>query len=284
VLIAGPTASGKSAYALRLAEARDGVIINADAMQVYRELRILTARPGIADEARVPHRLYGHVSGTDVYSVARWLADAAAAIAAVWADGRLPIVVGGTGLYFRALQEGLADVPPIPAAVRDKWRNFPGDLAQELARRDPLSASRLRPGDRQRLARALEVIEATGKPLRYWQREARGRAVLTGVATERLYLDLPREVLYQRADARLDRMIAEGAIDEVRPLIGMASDLPMMQAIGVPEIRRYLLGEVDLAGAVRQAKTATRHYIKRQLTWWRHQMPGWDSLVAGDDM
>ena len=278
LLIAGPTASGKSALAMRLAAERGGVIINADAMQVYGELRVLTARPSTEDERRVPHRLYGHVSGTKDFSVAQWLKDAEAEIKAAWKAGALPILAGGTGLYFKALEQGLAEVPAVPDEIREKWRNYKGDLAHELALRDPISAANLKPGDRQRLARALEVIEATGKPLRHWQRQAQGRALLAGVQTERLYLDVPRQVLYARAEERFELMIAGGAVDEVRPLIGLDPELSMMRAIGVPEIRDYLLGRISLAAASEAAKLATRHYVKRQLTWWRNQMRGWNLL------
>lgn len=275
VLIAGPTASGKSDLAMRLARERAGMVINADAMQVYSDLLILTARPSLEDELEVPHELYGYVPGTTDYSVAHWLADAEKAISHAWEQGLLPIVTGGTGLYFKVLERGLAEVPAIPDGIREKWRNYKGDLSHELAMRDPVSAANLQPGDRQRLARALEVIEATGKPLRHWQKEAQGKAVLGGAEVERLFLNVPRETLYARAEARFDRMLELGAIDEVRPLTGLDPELPMMRAIGVPEIRAYLLGEMSLAEAAGSAKTATRHYIKRQLTWWRHQMTGW---------
>jgi tRNA dimethylallyltransferase len=221
------------------------------------------------------------VSGQEEYSVARWLAEIEAELTSAWEGGLLPVIVGGTGLYFKALQQGLADVPPIPAHIREKWRSYKGDLAHELASRDPISAASLNPGDRQRLARALEVIESTGKPLRYWQRQSERRAPLTGVVTERVFLDVPRQILYERAEHRFDRMIAAGAIDEVRPLIGLSPDLPMMRAIGLPELRDYLMGKQALSAAIEAAKAATRQYIKRQFTWWRGQMTGWS--VAGSN-
>ncbi len=275
LLIAGPTASGKSALALRLARERGGVIINADAMQVYRELRILSARPSPEQEARVPHRLYGHVSGRESYSVARWLTDARREIEAAWGRGLVPIITGGTGLYFRALERGLAGVPPIDAEVREKWRNFAGDLHAALTRLDPEAAARLKPNDRQRIVRALEVIEATGHPLSHWQAVAQSRAVLAGVEVERILVNVPRETLYARAEARFDQMAAEGALDEVRPLLGLDPALPMMKAIGVPEFSAHLRGEIGRDAAIALAKIATRHYIKRQLTWWRGQMVFW---------
>ena len=196
LLIAGPTASGKSALALKLAKERDGVIINADALQVYRELRILSARPTDAELHEAPHRLYGHVSGLDSYSVAHWLADAKREIEAAWALDKLPIVTGGTGLYFMALEQGLAEVPPISPDIREKWRGFEGDLHGELFRRDRASAMALKPNDRQRLSRALEVLEGTGHPLSHWQREAQSHAFLKDVEVERHLVDVPREELY----------------------------------------------------------------------------------------
>jgi tRNA dimethylallyltransferase len=271
LLIAGPTASGKSALALKLAKERDGVIINADALQVYSELRILSARPGEEELREVPHRLYGNVSGLEPYSVAGWLADAKREIEAAWAAKKLPIIAGGTGLYFKALEEGLADVPSISPDIREKWRNFAGDLHEELARRDPESAVHLKPNDRQRLSRALEVLEGTGKPLSHWQRRAQSQAILKDVYTERHLVDVARDKLYARADARFDQMMAAGALAEVKPLLNYDSTLPVMKAIGVPELMRHLRGEIPLEQAVMLAKTATRQYIKRQFTWWRGQ-------------
>jgi tRNA dimethylallyltransferase len=273
LLIAGPTASGKSALALKLAQERDGVIINADALQVYRELCILSARPTDDELHEAPHRLYGHVSGLDSYSVAHWLADAKREIDSAWAAGKLPIITGGTGMYFMALEQGLAEVPTIDPDIREKWRNFEGDLHGELLRRDRESARALKPNDRQRLSRALEVIEGTGQPLSHWQAEAQSRAFLKDAAVERHIVDVAREELYNRAERRFDQMMAAGALEEVRPLLKHGSVLPMMKAIGVPELTRHLRGEISLPEAVVLAKTATRHYIKRQLTWWRGKQP-----------
>lgn len=271
LLIAGPTASGKSALALTLAKERDGVIINADALQVYRELRILSARPTDEELHEVPHKLYGHMSGLDSYSVAHWLTDAKREITEAWAVGKLPIIAGGTGLYFMALEQGLAEVPPISPDIREKWRSFEGDLYAELLRRDKASAKALKPNDRQRLSRALEVLEGTGQPLSHWQSEAQSQAFLKDVAIERHLMDVAREELYNRAERRFDQMMAGGALEEVRPLIKYGSVLPMMKAIGIPELTRHLRGEISLQEAVTLAKTATRQYIKRQLTWWREQ-------------
>ena len=271
LLIAGPTASGKSALALKLAAERDGVIINADALQVYRELRILSARPTDEELHEAPHRLYGHVSGLDGYSVAHWLADAKREIEAAWALHKLPIITGGTGLYFMALEQGLAEVPPIAPDIRDKWRSFEGDLHGELFRRDRASARALKPNDRQRISRALEVLEGTGHPLSHWQREAQSHAFLRDVTVEHHLVDVAREELYTRAERRFDQMMEAGALEEVRPLMKHGTVLPMMKAIGIPELSRHLRGEISLEEAVTLAKTATRQYIKRQFTWWRGQ-------------
>jgi len=282
VLIAGPTASGKSALAIALALEEGGVIVNADAMQVYRELRILTARPSEQDEEQVPHRLYGHVSGASAYSVARWLADATAEIDAIWRSGRVPVIVGGTGLYFRALEQGLADIPLIPPDITAKWRAAKGDLHAELAKRDKGAAARLNPNDRQRIIRALEVFEGTGKPLDHWQRAAQGQAVMAGVAARRLFLNPDRKVLHGRANERFARMVKEGGTEEVKALLalGLEARMPVMKAIGVRPVAAYLAGKTPLEEAIRAGQTATRQYIKRQLTWWRHQMPGWEERRA----
>jgi tRNA dimethylallyltransferase len=279
LLIAGPTASGKSAVALQLARAHGGVIINADALQVYRELRTLSARPSDDEMMQAPHSLYGHISGLEPYSVAAWLADAKLAISAAWAEGLLPIIIGGTGLYFVALEQGLAEVPPIAADIRERWRSFEGDIHAELQRRDPLAAVRLKPNDRQRIARALEVMEGTGKSLSHWQQQTQAEAFLSGVAVERLMVEVPRQVLYERADARFERMMAAGALMEVKPLTHLDSALPMMRAIGIPELIRHLKGEISLEEAVALAKIATRQFIKRQLTWARGQTKDWKPVT-----
>lgn len=275
LLIAGPTASGKSALALEKAAACDGVIINADALQVYAPLRILSARPTAEEEARAPHRLYGHVGAEQPYSVASWLAEARREMDAAWQQGRLPILTGGTGLYFRALELGLAPVPEIPEEVRARWRSFAGDHHAELGRRDPAMAARLPPSDRQRLTRALEVIEATGRSLLDWQKQGQAQAPLAGIAVERIFRDVPRDALHARAEARFDAMVAAGALDEARSMMQLDPMLPAMKAIGLPELIAHLRGEASLEEAVARAKAATRQYIKRQLTWWRGQMGHW---------
>jgi tRNA dimethylallyltransferase len=276
VLIAGPTASGKSALAITLARERDGVIINADSMQVYKELRILSARPSADEEGQAPHRMYGHVAGAEDYSVGRWLADAKLEIEACLAIGRLPIIVGGTGLYFMALQGGLAEIPPIPDEVRAKWRSFNGDLHERLQRVDPVGAAKLNPADRQRIIRALEVFEATGETLSHWQGQAQSKGFLNQFNVERLFVNVPREELYARAERRFELMLEQGAIEEVAALPDLPPAQPMMKAIGVPELLAHVRGEISRDEAVVFAKTATRQYIKRQLTWWRGQMKGWE--------
>ena len=287
VLIAGATASGKSALALALAEQLDGSIVNADSMQVYRDLRVITARPAPEEEARAPHLLYGHVDAAENYSVGRWCVDARAALAAVERAGRLPIVVGGTGLYFKALTQGLAAVPPIPADIRSAVRDrLKGEgiapLYAELSDRDPATARRLGPGDRARVTRALEVVLATGRSLSDWHREGMAPA-LDADGAVKIFLDADRAELYRRIDARFDAMLECGALDEVRALSrrGLDAALPAMKAHGVPWLIRSLKGEIDLATAAEEGKRDTRRYTKRQATWFRHQLPDW-TWVAPD--
>jgi tRNA dimethylallyltransferase len=287
VLIAGPTASGKSALALALAEELGGSIINADSMQVYRDLRIITARPTPAEEARVPHLLYGHVDAAENYSVGRWCIDAGAALAEVERAGRLAIVVGGTGLYFKIMTQGLAAVPPIPPEVRAAIRNRLAaegiaPLYAELGERDPVTAQRLMPGDRARITRALEVVVATGRSLTDWHREGMQPALDPDRAIK-IFLAVDRPELYRRIDTRFDAMLAVGALDEVRALArrGLDPALPAMKAHGVPWLIRHLSGELELAAAAEEGKRDTRRYTKRQATWFRHQLPDW-TWVAPD--
>ncbi len=275
LLIAGPTASGKSALALSQARERNGVVINADSMQVYKELRIITARPTVEEEQLVPHRLFGHIAGADNYSTAAWIAEAESEIQKCWLNGQLPIICGGTGLYFTALEQGLAKLPPIDLDIREKWRNFQGDLYSELEKRHRESASRLNSADRQRLIRSLEVFESTGKALIEWQKEAQNNSILQGAHIERTFMNVPREELYARADRRFDAMIEQGALDEIRALPNMSNAQPLMKAIGVPELLAHSKGELTLEDAKSKAKTATRNYIKRQMTWFRGQMKNW---------
>jgi tRNA dimethylallyltransferase len=279
VLIAGPTASGKSALALELAAARGGVIINADSMQVYRDLKVITARPTADQEARLPHRLYGHVDAAINFSAGAWLADAAAILTKLRAQNQLPIFTGGSGLYFRALTRGLSAVPPVPADIREGVRaRLERDgvevLYADLAQRDPASAERLKPRDRIRIARALEVIEATGRSLSDWHRDGLPPLLPPG-SFRALFLEPERQQLYARIDARYDAMLAAGALEEVEALAARQLDplLPAMKAHGVPALIRHLKGEITLDEATAIGRADTRHYAKRQFTWFRHQLP-----------
>ncbi|MGH6768110.1 MAG: tRNA (adenosine(37)-N6)-dimethylallyltransferase MiaA [Xanthobacteraceae bacterium] len=281
ILLAGPTASGKSALALRLAEALGGTVVNADSMQVYRDLCIITARPSLEEEARAPHRLYGHIDAAENYSVGRWCVDAQAAIAEAGRAGRVPILIGGTGLYFKALTQGLAAVPPVPAAIRAKVRERlksegVAALHADLAERDPAAAQRLMPNDRSRITRALEVVLATGRPLADWHREGMPPSVDAGRAVK-IFLAVDRAELYRRIGVRFDAMLAAGAMEEVRSLAARGLDpwLPAMKAHGVPWLIRHLRGEISLDEAAEGGKRDTRRYTKRQATWFRHQLPDW---------
>lgn len=280
ILIAGPTASGKSALALRLAERLGGIIVNADSMAVYADLAILTGRPGGEDLARAPHRLYGHVDAAETYSVGRWLAEAGASLEEARAAGRVAIIVGGTGLYFRALTQGLSDIPPVPEAIRAAVREralglAPAALHAMLAARDPVMATRLRPTDPQRIQRALEVLEATGRSLAEFQAR-RMPARLAGAQVVGLVLDPPRPALRAAIDARFHAMMDAGALNEVRRLAARGLDpaLPAMRALGVPPLLEHLAQRLTLGEAVAAAKAETRAYAKRQLTFARHQLGG----------
>jgi tRNA dimethylallyltransferase len=281
VLIAGPTASGKSGLAMSLARRSGGVVVNADSMQVYGDLRVLTARPSSAEEDLASHRLYGHVDGAVNFSAGRYLADAAEVLGDLWATRRLPILVGGTGLYFKALLEGLSDIPAVTEAVRRHVRDGAegretAALHADLARLDPASAARLRPSDRLRILRALEVWAATGQPIGAFQAR-KTPAVLGGRETLRLFLAPDRDELRRRIDARFEAMIRQGAIEEVRALGARRLDpmLPVMRAHGVPGLLAHLRGEASLDEAVARGQADTRRYAKRQFTWFRHQMEGW---------
>jgi tRNA dimethylallyltransferase len=285
VLIAGPTASGKSALALDLAQKSGGVVINADSMQVYRDLRIITARPSVEEEARVPHRLYGHVDAAINFSAGAWVADAAKALEEARAQNKLPIFVGGSGLYFRALTRGLSAIPPIPAETRESVRaRLERDgveaMHAELARRDAVSAERLNLRDRTRIARALEVIEATGRALPDWHREGLP-PLLPPESFSALFLAPEREALYARIDARFDDMLDGGAIPEVLALAARQLDplLPAMKAHGVPVLMRMIRGEVTREAAAEFGRTETRQYAKRQFTWFRHQLPEFEWMA-----
>lgn len=279
VLIAGPTASGKSALALEVAARSNGIIINADSMQVYRDLRVITARPTDEEMNRAPHRLYGHIGAEEIYSAGRWLREAEQEIASARTAGKTPVVIGGTGLYFSALLQGLSAVPEVPAEVRQQVRDL-GDTKDNealhgmLASRDPRTAAEVRVPDRQRILRALEVVEATGRGLADW-REEPGVPVLNSGDYQAIFLEADREALGQRIDARFDKMLDEGALEEVKRLENRKLDprMPAMKAHGVPWLIKYLNGEMKLEEAAAQGKRDTRQYSKRQETWFRNQLP-----------
>ncbi|MEP9357448.1 tRNA (adenosine(37)-N6)-dimethylallyltransferase MiaA [Sphingomonas sp. KR3-1] len=274
-LIAGPTASGKSALALALAEKHRGTVINADSMQVYADLRVLTARPNVEEEKRAPHRLFGHVDGADPYSAARWAAEARAAIAEAHEADRLPILVGGTGMYLRTLVEGIAPVPDIDAEVRAAVRALPvADAHAELARRDPETAARLGPADTSRVARALEVVRSTGKPLAHWQAERHG-GIAGEVRIAPLILLPDKTWLSDRIDRRFRHMVkvAQAEVEALLARTDVPNDAPVLRAIGVREVGLALAGESNLDEAHFAGSLATRQYAKRQYTWFRRQPP-----------
>jgi tRNA dimethylallyltransferase len=282
-LIAGPTASGKSRLALALAQIVGADIVGADSVQLYADLPILTARPTREEMMRAPHHLFGIADAAESWSVGRWLDAARAALADIARWRRPAIVVGGTGLYFRALTQGLADIPPVPRSVIDRLSaeaGAAGELAlrPRLARLDPEAEARISRGDRQRLLRALAVAEHTGRPLSAWQADT--QPVLAREAWRAVVLEPPREALYAAADARLATMFESGAIEEVRALAARRLDpaLPAMKAVGVREIIDFLEGRVSREDALERARQETRRYAKRQLTWFRNQTPDWPRL------
>ncbi len=281
VIISGPTASGKSDLALAVAEKLDGTIINADSMQVYRDLAILTNRPSVSETVRAVHQLYGILDGASICSAARWRKMALKEIFAAAKQGRLPICVGGTGLYLRTLIQGLAAIPDIPESVRRAARARHEELGgkafhAELAARDPGTVERLHMNDRQRLIRAWEVLEATGQGLSEWQKQGTPHEGLAaaGVRLAMIVLMPPREALYGACDTRFHRMMEDGLLDEVRALDtrGLDPSLPIMKAVGLRELLRYCHGETSLEEAVFRAQMVTRRYAKRQMTWLRHQL------------
>lgn len=275
-LIAGPTASGKSALAIALAQRTGGSVINADSAQVYRDLRILSARPSADEELAAPHRLFGYIDGAESCSAARWAGDARREIEAAHAAGSLPILVGGTGLYIRTLLDGIAPVPQIDPTIREAVRALPvAEAHAALTREDPEAARRLAPADTTRVARALEVVRSTGRTLKDWQ-TAREGGIADRVCLAPLILLPDREWLFARCDARLAAMFDDGGIEEVRALLARAdvpADAPIRRAIGVPEIAAMLTGELNRDEALDRARLSTRQYAKRQYTWFRNQPP-----------
>jgi len=274
-LIAGPTASGKSALAVRLAQVANGTVINADASQVYADLQILSARPSDEDMAQVPHRLFGHIDGAQACTAARWAGEARAEIDSAHKEGRLPVLVGGTGLYLRTLLDGIAPVPDIDPAIRASVRALPVTEAHAaLSREDPAAAARLAPADTTRVARALEVVRSTGKPLSHWQQQKSG-GIADRIDLSPIILLPPRDWLIARCDLRFEQMVEGGAVEEVQALLArnLSPDLPAMRAIGVPEIASWLRGEIDRDAMLERGRIATRQYAKRQYTWFSRQPP-----------
>ena len=289
VLITGATATGKSAFASNIARERNGVVINADSMQVYDVLRIVTARPAEDASSTVPHLLYGHVSPLQAYSVGEWISDAKEVLSWIADREKIPVFVGGTGLYFRALTEGLSPIPRPEPGIRAKWREVaktdPDCLHEALRKRDPSGAGDVDRADTQRLVRALEVFDSTGRPISYWTEHTRKEALLGGWNLDRILLQLPRSRLHERINARFDLMIRNGALDEVARLAAMNLDtsLPAMKAIGVPQLLAHLRGELTLEQSIERAKAASRQYAKRQMTWFRTQFgPQWQVFALSD--
>lgn len=290
ILIAGPTASGKSALAIRLAKDLSGVVINADSMQVYSDLRVITARPDAQEVEQAPHSLYGTIDGATACSAVQWAEMAMVEIERAWDKGLMPILVGGTGMYFKALLDGMVSIPPIDAAIRKKVRAEIAETGSEamhakLKALDAKAYERIEPADGQRIARAMEVALSTGKALSQWQEEPHS-GPLTKLddagQIAKLVIDIDREKLYERCGQRLDKMVEGGALKEIQSLLDRDLDmsLPIMKALGVPSLSAYLRDEVTLQEALEAAKTQTRQFAKRQLTWFRNQFSAWDRVNA----
>ncbi len=284
ILIAGPTASGKSAYAIKQAQKHNGIIINTDSMQIYRELRVLTARPSKEEEAEAPHALYGTIPGKIHYSVGHWVEDIKKILEDCKNKKRLPIFTGGTGLYFSALLKGLSPVPEIPEEIRNYWRQKAkrvniNELHETLKKRDPIMAQQLNEMDTQRITRALEVIDATDTSLAEWQKQ-QGTPLLKTENLEKYVIAPEREILYERCNSRFDTMVREGALEEVKALLNHNLDeaLPIMRALGVKPFTQYLTHQISLDQAIEQSKQDTRRYAKRQMTWLRSNMITWKWL------
>ncbi|MGW9947198.1 tRNA dimethylallyltransferase [Rhizobium leguminosarum] len=287
ILITGPTASGKSALAVELAKRHDGVVVNADSMQVYDTLRVLTARPSEEEMQGVPHHLYGHVPAGAAYSTGGWLRDVSALLPTLRAAGRLPVFVGGTGLYFKALTGGLSDMPEIPEALRKALRSRlleegPDGLYAELAVADPAMAASLNRQDGQRIVRALEVMKATGRSIADFQGQS-GPVIIDAAQARKIVVLPDRAVLHQRINGRFEKMLQQGAEDEVRALLALdlPAEAPVMKAIGVSQITAMVRGEMTRDEVLEKGAAVTRQYAKRQMTWFRNQMDdSWERLTV----
>ncbi|MBL1405856.1 MAG: tRNA (adenosine(37)-N6)-dimethylallyltransferase MiaA [Rhizobiales bacterium] len=292
ILIAGPTASGKTGLAIELAKRHNGAIINTDSMQVYDILSVLTARPQPEEMQGIPHLLFGHVHPSELYSTAKWIKDVQNALAKIRDMGKVPIFAGGTGLYFKALLEGLSPIPDIDIEVRNKWRSIAetakeGVLHEKLKSLDAAGSKKIKVGDTQRLVRAIEVIDGTGKPLNYWQAQQNKTPLLSGNNCQKIVLLPSRELLRERAELRFQQMVEQGALEEVRVLmaLNLSNDLPAMRAIGVKFIGQYLEKQISLDKASELSINATRQYSKRQGTWFRNQFDdNWNAISCIVDL
>lgn len=272
ILIAGATASGKSSVAISLANKFNGVVLNADSMQVYKEMRIISARPTLTEESQAEHRLFGHMSATEPYSVGHWLAQISTEIVDIVLQNKTPIIVGGTGLYFKSLVDGISPIPNISAVIRSHWRGFEGDLYSELSNVDPKLAERLEPQDKQRIIRGLEVFHSTGRMLSDWQQNSELKQFLPempGLQLHKFVLQPERQYLYDRINQRFDQMVELGGVKEVENIMsmGLPDDMTALKAIGVRQINEALIGNMDMEAAIEKSKTESRRYAKRQMTW-----------------
>ncbi|MCJ8324582.1 MAG: tRNA (adenosine(37)-N6)-dimethylallyltransferase MiaA [Rhizobiales bacterium] len=283
ILIAGATASGKSSVAISLANKFNGVLLNADSMQVYKELRIMSARPTVAEESQAEHRLFGHMSAAEPYSVGHWLTQISAEIVDIVQQGKVPIIVGGTGLYFTSLVDGISPIPDITADIRSHWRGYEGDLYAELTAVDPVLAARLKPQDKQRIIRGLEVFHSSGRMLSDWQQNTALKQFLPnlpGLQLHKFILQPERQYLYDRINQRFDQMLELGGVEEVKKLMsmGLPADMTALKAIGVRQINEALVGNVNMAEAIEKSKTESRRYAKRQMTWQKSNLITYNSI------